>query len=221
MAIACGTTRWSRYDTVADKLDLKKALKTSFAAPAKGWEEVTLPPLPYLMVDGAGPPGGPDYVAALTVLYPAAYAVKFLSKQDLGSDYTVPPLEGLWWADDHAAYTQPDRRDEWRWTLMLMLPGWITQQQVAQALARLAVKKPALPLSSVRMAQLEEGRCLQHLHAGPFAAEAPKLAELHHQIMPARGLTFNGEHHEIYLSDPRKTAPEKLRTILRQPVRAL
>jgi hypothetical protein len=204
---------------MADKLDLKKARKTSFAAPAKGWEEVTLPSLPYLMMDGAGPPGGADYLAALETLYPAAYAIKFFSKQDLGRDYVVPPLEGLWWADDHAAYTQPERREEWRWTLLLMLPDWIEDAHVAQALAGLAAKKPGLYLARVRRAVLAEGRCLQHLHLGPFAAEAPKLADLHHSIMPQRGLTFAGHHHEVYLSDPRRTAPEKLRTILRQPVR--
>lgn len=204
---------------LADKVDLKKALKPFFAAPLAGWAEVVLPLRPYLMVDGSGAPGSADYVAALEVLYPAAYAVKFFSKQDLGRDYGVPPLEGLWWADDHTAYTQPDRRDEWRWTLLLMLPDWVAPEHVAAALARLAAKRPGLHLARVRMATLEEGRCLQHLHVGPFAAEAPKLAELHHRIMPERGLTFTGHHHEIYLSDPRKTVPEKLRTILRQPVR--
>lgn len=205
----------------AVKVDLKKALKPFYTAPLQGWAEVDLPPCPCLMVDGTGAPGGPEYVAALGALYPAAYAVKFLSKQDLGRDYVVPPLEGLWWADDHAAYTQPDRRDEWRWTLLLVLPDWITRDHVATALARQAAKKPALELGRVRMDVLREGRCLQHLHLGPFAAEAAKLAQLHHEIMPGRGLTFAGHHHEVYLSDPRKTAPEKLRTILRQPVRAV
>lgn len=205
---------------VADKVDLRKALPPFFTAPANGWAEVDLPPRPYLMVDGAGAPGGPDYLAALAALYPAAYAVKFFSKQDLGRDYVVPPLEGLWWADDHAAYTRPGRRDEWRWTLLLMLPDWITEDHVAQALARQATKKQGRDLSRVRFAVLQEGRCLHHLHVGPFAAEAAKLAELHDGIMPARGLTFAGHHHEIYLGDPRKTAPEKLRTILRQPVKA-
>lgn len=204
---------------MADKVDLKKARKLFFTAPLSGWAEVDLPPCPYLMVDGSGAPGAADYLAALELLYPGAYALKFFSKQNLGRDYGVPPLEGLWWADDHAAYTQPDRREEWRWTLLLMLPDWITPDHMAATKARLAAKKPALDLARVRMAMLAEGRCLQHLHVGPFAAEAPKLAELHHQIMPQRGVTFAGHHHEVYLGDPRKTAPERLRTILRQPVR--
>jgi hypothetical protein len=201
------------------KVDLKREQKRYFSAPKVGWEELTLSAHAFLMADGSGAPGGADYVAALEALYPAAYAVKFYSKIDLGRDYGVPPLEGLWWADDHAAYTQPDRREEWRWTLLLMLPGWITPEHVTTALARAAARKPARNLARVRMDVLDEGRCLQHLHIGPFADEAPKLAELHHQIMPARGLIFAGHHHEVYLSDPRKTAPEKLRTILRQPVK--
>ncbi|MFC3096923.1 GyrI-like domain-containing protein [Alteraurantiacibacter palmitatis] len=205
---------------MADKVDLKKQERGYFTALTKGWEEIFLPPFPYLMVDGRGPPGGQDYTAALSALYPAAYALKFFSKQELGRDYAVPVLEGLWWSDRLDAYAD-DRREEWCWTLMLMVPRWITAEHLAQALARkAATRRQAADLSAVRQAMLDEGRCLQHFHLGPFAAEAPKLAELHKQIMPARGLTFAGHHHEIYLSDPRRTAPEKLRTILRQPVRS-
>ncbi len=202
------------------KLDLKKAQPRYFTAPRLGWEDVTFTARSYLMVDGAGAPGGLEYTAALEALYPAAYGIKFFSKLDLGRDYAVPPLEGLWWADVHDAYAT-DRREEWRWSLMLMLPDWIGLEHVATALARQAAKSSACDLSRVRMEWLEEGLCLQHLHVGPFADEAPKLAELHHTIMPARGLTFAGHHHEIYLSDPRRSAPEKLRTVLRQPVRPI
>ena len=201
-----------------DKLDLKRAEKSYFTAPATGWEDRVFPAYSYLMVDGRGSPGdGTDYARALAVLYPLAYAVKFLSKRALGRDYAVPPLEGLWWADDRAAYTQAGRRDEWRWTLMLMLPDWITRPHVDEARAT----KRGPDLAAVRLAHHEEGQCLSHMHLGPFADEAPVLHHLHTKEMAARGLTFNGEHHEIYLSDPRKTPPEKLRTILRQPVRPL
>lgn len=170
------------------------------------------------MVDGQGSPGeGGEYQAALETLYPLAYATKFFSKLELGRDYVVPPLEGLWWADDRTAYTQAGRRDEWRWTLMLMLPDWIAPDHVAAARGR----KADLDLSAIRFDSLEEGLCLSHLHLGPFADEAPKLHRLHHQLIPEGGYAFNGEHHEIYLSDPRRTAPERLRTILRQPVRRM
>ena len=204
---------------MAGKIDLKRELKSYFTASKSEWEEVTLPAFTYLMVDGLGAPGGEEYVAALEVLYPAAYGLKFHSKLELGRDYGAPPLEGLWWADDFSAYTQPDRREEWRWTMMLMVPEWISQEHVDIAFANQAKKKPDLDFTRVRLDLLEEGQCLQHLHIGPFAEEGPKLAQLHDEIMPVRGLAFNGQHHEIYLSDPRRSAPEKLRTVLRQPVK--
>lgn len=198
------------------KVDLKKTEKAYFTASKSGWEQGTFGPFSYLMVDGQGSPGeSAEYQAALEALYPLAYATKFFSKQELGRDYVVPPLEGLWWADDRSAYVETGRRDEWKWTLMLMLPDWIEAAHVDAARA----KKPELDLSVVRMGTLEEGLCLSHLHIGPFADEAPKLHHLHNELMPQRGLAFNGEHHEIYLSDPRRNPPERLKTILRQPVR--
>lgn len=204
---------------MADKVDLKRTLKPYFAASKKEWEEASFPAFNYLMVDGQGEPGGAAYVAALELLYPAAYGVKFYSKITLGRDYAVPPLEGLWWADDFSAYTTDGRRKEWRWTMMIMLPDWITTDHVAAALEAQAKKKPDLDFANVRMGTLEEGRSMQHLHIGPFADEGPKLDALHNAIMPENGLTFNGHHHEIYLSDPRRSAPEKLKTVLRQPVK--
>lgn len=200
------------------KVDLKRTLKHYFSASKKDWEEVTLPAFNYLMTDGKGEPGGEEYAEALGLLYPAAYGTKFYSKIELGRDYAVPPLEGLWWADDMDAYTSDGRREEWRWTMMIMLPEWISADHVATAIEGQAKKKPELDFTRVRMEALEEGRSLQHLHLGPFADEGPKLAQLHHEIMPERGLAFTGQHHEIYLSDPRRSAPEKLRTVLRQPV---
>ncbi len=204
---------------MADKLDLKRELQSYFSASKAEWEEVTHPAYTYLMVDGQGAPGGDEYVSALEVLYPAAYGLKFYSKLELGRDYGVPSLEGLWWADDFSAYVEDGRREEWRWTLMTMVPAWITQAHFAAAIAAQAKKKPDLDFTRVRLDTLEEGLSMQHLHIGPFSEEGPKLAQLHDEIMPARGLTFNGQHHEIYLSDPRRTAPEKLRTVLRQPVK--
>lgn len=198
------------------KLDLKRAERAYFSAPQDEFADQIIPSFQYLMIDGKGSPGeSPEYAAALAALYPLAYATKFLSKRDFHRDYVVPPLEGLWWADDRSAFTQANRRDEWRWTLMLMVPEWITADHVATARA----SKPGIDTASVRLASHEDGRSLSILHLGPFANEAPLLHRLHHEVMPARGLTFNGEHHEIYLSDPRRTAPEKLRTILRQPVK--
>jgi hypothetical protein len=198
------------------KTDLKRIERDYFTGPLDDFGEATFPAYRYLMVDGQGSPGeSGEYAAALAALYPLAFATKFLSKQELGRDYVVPPLEGLWFADDMDAYIGPGRRDEWRWTLLLMLPGWIEADHVDEARSR----KPGVDLSAVRFDRLEEGLCLSKLHLGPFAEEAPVLARLHYELIPAKGYTFNGEHHEIYLSDPRRSAPEKLRTILRQPVR--
>lgn len=201
---------------MTDKIDLKKAEWAYFTAPKDDFAEATFPPYPYLMIDGQGSPGeSEEYAAALAALYSLAYATKFHSKRALGRDYVVPPLEGLWFADDMDAYVEPGRRGEWRWTLMLMLPDWIDANHVEAARAG----KADLDLSAVRMASLEEGLCLSKLHIGPFADEAPVLHRLHHELIPERGYAFNGQHHEIYLTDPRRTAPERLRTILRQPVR--
>lgn len=201
---------------MAEKIDLKVTEKAYFTAQRGDFALQTFRPYSYLMIDGEGSPGdSPEYQAALGALYPLAYATKFFSKMDLGRDYVVPPLEGLWWADDMDAYIEPGRRDEWRWTLMLMLPSWIDASHVKQA----RFKKPDLDLSAVRQGQLEEGLCLSMLHLGPFAEEGPVLRRLHHKLIPESGHVFNGQHHEIYLSDPRRTAPEKLRTILRQPVK--
>lgn len=201
------------------KVDFKKARKDLFSAPAKAFEQVTLPPERYLMVDGQGSPGTSQaYLDALARLYPAAYALKFFSKTQLGRDYVVPPLEGLWWADDMAAYTA-GRRDEWRWTMMIMVPDWITADHFAEAMATAAKKKPEIDFTPLRLEELEEGLCLQKLHIGSYADEAPVLDRLHKEVMPSLGLAFNGRHHEIYLGDPRKVAPERLKTILRQPVK--
>ena len=207
--------------TQASKIDLKKALKPFFSAPTGEFEEIELPAVSYLMIDGKGSPGdSPAYLTALQTLYPAAYALKFFSKQQLGRDYVVPPLEGLWWSEKRDAFAA-GRRDEWQWTMMIMVPDWIRQEQFAEVMCRLKSKKPEIDFSGLRMDSLHEGRSLQKLHLGSFADEAPALRHLHDELMPSLGLTFNGHHHEIYLSDPRKVAPEKLRTILRQPVRPI
>ncbi|MGB7317119.1 MAG: GyrI-like domain-containing protein [Planktotalea sp.] len=140
-----------------------------------------------------------------------------MSKLTLGKDYVVAPLEGLWWADDMSAYTE-GRRDEWLWTLMIMQPDWITADMFAQALEKAVEKKGPQP-PSLRFESFAEGLSVQILHIGPYSDEGPTLARLHNEYMPEHGLTWNGKHHEIYLSDPRRAAPEKLKTVLRQPVK--
>lgn len=169
------------------------------------------------MVDGRGDPNSaPGYAEALHALYPLAFALKFASKQDLGRDYVVPPLEGLWWAEDMAAFTTRRDKSTWYWTMMLMMPDWLAAEHVEAARDTVAAKKPSLAVERVRV---DEGLCVQTLHVGSFDDEGAVLADLHEAFIPEHGLTMTGKHHEIYLSDPRRTAPDKLRTILRQPVR--
>ena len=200
------------------KVDLKKQIPV-YSAPRDGFETVTVPPMRYLAVDGAGDPNtAQSYADALATLYPVAYALKFLSKRELDRDYVVMPLEALWWADDMAAFTVARDKSRWRWTAMILVPEWLTDEHVGTAIERVRAKGDAPSLEALRVETLDEGLCVQTLHVGSYDDEGPVLARLHDQFIPAHGLRMSGRHHEIYLSDPRRAAPEKLRTILRQPV---
>ena len=203
---------------MTDKLDFKKTL-AGYRAPRGRFEIVEIPDQQYLMVDGYGDPNTSSaYADALAALYPVAYKLKFASKRELGRDYVVPPLEGLWWADDMDAFTAARDKARWDWTMLLMVPEWIDLDLFEAALAQVAAKDAPARLADVRLRPLSEGVCVQTLHLGSFDDEAPVLERLHHEFIPEHGLRMTGTHHEIYLSDPRKVAPEKLRTILRQPV---
>lgn len=199
------------------KLDLKKLRKGFFQAPHNRFVEVVLPPLLYAAVDGHGDPNrSDDYARALQALYSTAYILKFASKSE-GRDFTVAPLEGLWSATDPASFVER-RKDEWDWTMLIMMPDFITPPDFERARAKAADKLGGIP-ASLRLETIDEGLCLQALHVGSYDDEGPLLRELHKRIMPDGGYEFAGPHHEIYLSDPRKTEASKLRTILRQPVR--
>jgi hypothetical protein len=207
-------------EAVNDKIDFKKTLG-SYHARSGQFSTVEVPPLQFLMIDGHGDPNtSAEYTDALQALYPVAYNLKFASKA-LGRDFTVMPLEGLWWADDPAAFTTARDKSQWSWTLMIMQPDWITEELFDAAVAKVGAKDAPRSLGALRLETLNEGRCVQTLHLGPFDAEGPTLARLHDEIIPARGLRMRGTHHEIYLSDLRRTAPSRLRTILRQPVEPL
>lgn len=204
---------------MTDRVDLKRALGT-YAAKQGVFSTVVVPPLQYLMVDGHGDPNtAPAYSDALAALYPVAYRMRFLSRVELGRDYTVMPLEGLWWSDDLAAFTGTTRdKSRWDWTLMILVPDWLGLEHVDAAKAAVARKQRPASLDTLRLDVLDEGRSVQTLHLGPYDDEAAALAALHRDFLPAQGLRPVGKHHEIYLSDARRTAPERLRTILRQPV---
>nr|WP_281497075.1 GyrI-like domain-containing protein [Ornithinimicrobium sp. F0845] len=183
--------------------------------------EVHLPPRSYLAIDGHGDPNtSRDYADAVAALFAISYAVKFALRARTGEDFVVGPLEGLWTSEDPTSFTAR-RKGEWDWTMLIPLPDVVTTDDVDSGLASAARKKPELPVGSVRLLVLDEGRCLQIMHVGSYDDEGPTLARLHQEVMPEAGVTFNGPHHEIYLSDPRRVAPEKLRTVLRQPVRPI
>ncbi len=204
--------------TPVHKVDLKTSLD-SFRAKRGEFRQVVVPPLRYLMVDGHGDPNtAGEYAAALKALYPLAYTIKFASKRELGRDYVVPPLEALWWAADMDVFTTARDKSRWSWTVMIMLPDWITSAMCDDAAATTAAKHPTIGLDRVRREELDEGRCLQVLHVGSYDDETDVLAALHHDVIPRAGLRMRGKHHEIYLSDPRRVEASKLRTILRQPV---
>ncbi len=201
---------------MSGKIDLKRQHKDLYRA-ATDPALVEVPPLPYLMFDGSGDPNGPAYQEALGALYAVAYALKFASK-GAGTDFVVMPLEGLWWSDDLAEFSMEDRA-AWRWTAMIAQPGHVTEAMVAAAIETARGKKNPPGLDRVRFETYHEGLAAQVMHIGPYADEAPIIARLHAWI-EAEGYTHHGakHHHEIYLSDPRRVAPEKMKTIIRQPV---
>ena len=170
------------------------------------------------MADGRGDPNGSVRFQEVTAaLYSAAYGVKFESK-GIGKDYTVMGLEGLWWSDDPSVFAL-DRRGQWRWTLMIMQPEWITADMVERALESAEKRGKVKPTAAdeVRLETLEEGESAQILHVGPFANEGPTIERLHDFVVQ-RGFRLSGKHHEVYLSDPRRAEPEKMKTVIRQPV---
>jgi hypothetical protein len=203
---------------MTDKTDFRKSLDSYQAKPGE-FRILDVPDLRYLALDGHGDPNSsPAYAASIQTLYPVAYKLKFASKRDLGRDYVVPPLEGLWWADDPAAFTTARDKSQWDWTLLSMVPDWASDDLVLSALAQAGAKNPPPLLGKLRLESLSEGRCVQTLHIGSYDDEGPVLARMHASFLPEQGLRPHGKHHEIYFSDPRKVAPGKLRTILRQPI---
>ncbi|HEX6231509.1 MAG TPA: GyrI-like domain-containing protein [Jiangellaceae bacterium] len=206
---------------MTDKVDFKKQLD-AYHATLRTFRLVDVPELQYLMINGHGDPNtSTSFTHAVEALYPVAYKLKFASKQELGRDYVVMPLEGLWWADDMEAFTAARDKSLWDWTLMIMVPDWIDQDLFTTAVQRAGTKNRPHRLDEVRLETLAEGRCVQTLHIGSFDDEAELLERMHNEFIPEHGLTMVGKHHEIYLSDMRKVAPDQLRTILRQPVRAV
>lgn len=196
--------------------DIKTERRDLYGARAGRFDRVEVPPMRYLMADGRGDPNSAeDYRVVLEALYTTSYAVRAIAKSELGRVHTVGPLEGLWYADDLGVFTERDK-DAWSWTMMIWQPEWATPEIVATAVERVTTTKPHVAVGRVDFTDFTEGLSVQTLHVGPYDDEGPVIAQLH-EVIESEGLVVSGHHHEIYLSDARRTAPEKLRTILRQP----
>lgn len=199
------------------KIDYKKELKHLYKPSAKKAEIIEVPAMNFLMIDGEGDPNtAPAFSEAVEALYALSYALKFrVKKGSMGIDYGVMPLEALWWAEDMATFSVEDK-GVWSWTVMIMQPEIITDAMVEEAIEEVRKKKNPAALPLVRLEAFAEGTAAQILHIGSFSEEGPTIAKLH-AFIEESGYRREGKHHEIYLSDIRRAAPEKWKTVIRQP----
>jgi hypothetical protein len=197
-------------------IDLKKKLQPLYTASAARPSIVEVPRMGCLMVDGRGDPDSTGFQEAVGSLYSVAYTIKFAFKKHRGIDYPVMALEGLWSVDDLDDWLHA-RREAWKWTLFIVLPDAVTEKDVAPAVSEVRKKAKLPEFPAIRFEEFAEGTAVQILHVGPYSTERATIDRLH-AFAAEQGWRLRGRHHEIYLGDPRRSAPEKLRTILRQPV---
>ncbi|HYG05773.1 MAG TPA: GyrI-like domain-containing protein [Stenotrophomonas sp.] len=201
---------------VTHKVDFKRELKPLYQASAGRVDEVDVPSLRFLMIDGEGDPNGSaSYAAAVAALFSVSWTAKFMIKREQGIDHVVMPLEGMWWADDLSTFVANDR-SKWKWTMMILQPDTVDDASIGRAVEEVVRRKQLAAARSLRLQPFTEGRCAQTLHVGPFSEEGPTIQRVHEYIR-ARG-SLAGKHHEIYLSDVRRAAPSRWRTIIRQPL---
>jgi hypothetical protein len=201
-----------------EKIDYQKQFKHLYGPSARKVEIVEVPQMNFLMVDGEGDPNtSQSFSGAIEALFPLAYTLKFMVKKgETGVDYGVLPLEALWWSDDMSAFSSGNK-DAWKWTVMIRQPEFITRAMVEEATAEVGRKKKPVSLPLVRFESFREGKSAQIMHVGPFSEEGPTIEKVH-QFIEESGSQLVGKHHEIYLSDIRRAAPEKWKTIVRQPM---
>ena len=201
------------------KIDLKKQFPQLYN-PAREPHIIDVPEMWFFMVDGTGyPVDNPLYQEAIQLLYGASYTLKMSVMKLKGKDYVVPPLEGLWWADDMTVFTDAymERKEEWKWTSMMRIPDFVKEEDIEKAIKLFEEKKNPENIHKLRYEKYEEGTVVQVLHLGPFSEEGPVIENMH-EYAESEGYSLHKKHHEIYLSDPRRTKPEKLRTVIRQPI---
>lgn len=201
------------------KVDLKKENREFYYPSPKEVSVVELPKMQFLMIDGQGDPNtSEEYQSAMETIFPVAYKTKFVCKKEKSRDYVVMPLEGLWWADNMEEFGMEDRSN-WKWTVMIRQPDFVTQKIIDMAIEDLKTKKDLPSLSNLRFENFKEGLAVQIMYFGPYGeGEAPSVQKLH-SFIENEGHNLNGKHHEIYISDMRRTKPEKLKTVIRQPFR--
>jgi hypothetical protein len=203
------------------KIDFKKELKYLYYASSKEVKIIKVPEMKFLMIDGEGDPNtSKDFQIAVEALYSLSYTLKFMIKKDkVAIDYGVLPLEGLWWMDDMTKFSM-ENKDDWKWTMMIMQPKYVNVKLVHQATEQVSRKKELPSLEKVRFESFNEGLSAQILHIGTYDSEEPTIKGLHKYVKD-NDYELRDKHHEIYLNDPGRTAPEKMKTILRQPIRKL
>ncbi|MBO2455374.1 GyrI-like domain-containing protein [Actinomadura barringtoniae] len=201
-----------------DRYDIKRDLKPFYAPRNTDWALVDVPPQQFIAIDGRGDPNtSTEYARAVEALYATAYTIKFTSKKALDRDLVVGPLEGLWWSDDPEVFITRDK-GAWHWRMLISQPDWIAEDLIDEAKQAALAKKGLPAIAQIRREPLKEGTCAQVLHVGSYDDEGPILAKLHHEYLAANDLRMTGHHHEVYIGDPRRTEPAKLKTVLRQPV---
>lgn len=206
-----------------EKIDLKKKYKAYYSA-AKKPEIIQVEPAHYLSISGKGDPSSQSYAYNIQALYTTAYTLKFKMKEQ-EKDFVVPSLEGLWWFDEekykNVGITDAPSaipRSEWEYRMLIRMPDFVTDAHIQNALATAFDKKQFAPIKKIEPHRLHEGKCIQMMHVGPFSTEPETLLQLQ-AFSNEHNFQKNGTHHEIYLSDFRKVPQEKLRTILREPVK--
>ncbi len=198
------------------KIDFKKTLKHLYNPSKKEISVVDVPPMNYLMIDGKGNPNTAEsFAQAIETLYAVSYSLKFTIKKSQQIDYGVLPLEALWWTPDMAKFSEADK-DAWFWTAMIMQPEYVNETLLKETIEIVKAKKGPLALDKLRFDSYHEGKSAQILYIGPYTEEGPTIQKIHKHIDDSAG-ELRGKHHEIYLSDARRTAPERLKTIIRQP----
>lgn len=198
----------------AKKIDLRKQLKHLYSPSVSKAQTVDVPRFSFVMIDGKGDPNGAEFSDAINALYSLSYTLKFTAKKEKAIDYPVMALEGLWWTD--SGRFDMASRTEWNWTAMIMQPEFVTPALFRRAVEEVRRKKNSKALAVTRLEAFCEGLSAQIMHIGPYSAEGPTIERLHNYIREAGGQP-RGKHHEIYLGNPSRAAPSKLRTILRQP----